>query len=600
MFINKKKMSGNSALLLNSARTALKKALSALSVIVIIMLFYIVFEIISGEAEIPGIYFYIIIGVDLFFILFITNSIFNHVITASKIMTFIVFSTAISIFLKQADTYISDLSSIIPVYGKLIAPIAVAVTIIIIGFFSIRMGGKILKFVSPGRKNKIRLVASYAIFITTIIFLIGSIYDYFPFVNLSIFNTHSIPLLIIFGTAFSSPLIATELTGTLLMASELTVPMAFDTRNVKQNKTVSKTLKYDVSSQTKVANSIQLPPIDNWDPKIWIGERLYGYDINEVLGKGGTSYIMLGKLFDKSYAMKIPIFSRSTSSMTVSTYQDLMDESNALREISSKSKYMVKLYAIHADKIIMKSIVSGNSEMYFMNPPVMIMESMWGGDASKLTYNDNIYLSSKWPYIVAYIIEKVSYSVAVMHENGYVHLDLKPENILFDRIYGNTISDIVNNIKKGVFTPKLSDLGSAVKIGRPPTQYTRSYVSFEQISTIINKRPTTSAMDIYSLGATAYSMLTRKPYNNPIFLKKSDDAIDAYLAYLKKDPTVSRRVINAKLMDLRKAFLIQPPVSDVPKEFVSIISRMTNKNPRLRPTAADVARRMHSIYKKYL
>ncbi|WP_153274205.1 protein kinase domain-containing protein [Picrophilus oshimae] len=598
--MNVSKNQKDSALTLNKARKALKSSISALSIIVILMLFYMLYDIIMGKIKIDSLFFYIITFIDIFFILFITNNVFNRVITIGKSMVFIAFSVALSIFLKQASLYTSQLSLIIPVYGKLIAPIAVSISIMLIGFFSIRMGGKILKFVELNRKNKARLFISYAMFIITLIFFLGTIFDLIPFIHLSrMFDFKSIPFLVIFGSVLSSPLMATELTGTLVLASELTVPLEFDTKNVK-TKTVSKTLKYDTTAQTRVIDKTNLPPIDNWDPNVWLGENLYGYNITKVLGKGGTSYIILGKLFNSSYAMKIPIFTRSTSSMTVSTYQDLMDESNTLREISSKSRYMVKLYAIHADKLIMKSIVSGNSEMYFSNPPVMIMEAMWGGDASKLIYNDNIYLSSKWPYVVAYIIEKMAYAVAVMHENGYVHLDLKPENFLFDRIPGNTISDLISNIKSGSLTPKLSDLGSAVKIGRPPTQYTRSYVSFEQIAAIINKSPTTPAMDIYSLGAATYSMLTRKPYNNPLFLKKSDEVVDVYLAYLRKDPTVNRHVLNTKLVELRKAFLVQPPVSGVPREFQAVLSRMTSKNPRLRPTAADVARKMHSIYKKYI
>lgn len=567
----------------NARKNNIKPVLTFSGVLMIIVLLVTLYMLMSGVWILPPYVAYIEVFFDVISIMFILNLIFYRMVNVAKIASMVVFS-AVMTFLMRGSMYPINIGAIIYMpLEHVINPIVYFSLIIVVAYLIIRMGGQ-----RP--ENSIDMHVSRSISYFAIGLTIASIaYFLMYFMHLSM----HLPVFLSIGSIVASPAIAVNIPSSFYIIDDATIYYKVDMKT----RTL---LTSDTASTKKRYMNRDLPSIEEWNPDLWVGKTLYGYQVTKTLGKGGTSYVMLGNLYNEAYAMKIPLFSRAASSMTVSTYNDLITEGNRLQEISARSSFIVRLYAIHADRNIIKSIVyDKNAEMYLYNPPVIVMEPMWGGSAHEMMMNDNIYFSKDWKYLVAYIVEKMAYALNTVHENGYVHLDIKPENILFSKVPGKSMYEVVSKIRSGEFVPKLSDLGSSSKIGSPPMQYTRSYVPLDQIVALALKKGSTPAMDIYALGATTYTLLTRRTYNNPIYVKAMDDFVNYYISTSRKDPML-RLTFSAKLSTMKRAFRLPVQYNDVPTEFIPIISKMTARHPSARPSATEVARYMNAIYSKWI
>lgn len=52
--------------------------------------------------------------------------------------------------------------------------------------------------------------------------------------------------------------------------------------------------------------TINIPPINQWDPRIWIGRAIGEYRAIDIIGIGGNSYVLKVVKDNKVFAMKIP------------------------------------------------------------------------------------------------------------------------------------------------------------------------------------------------------------------------------------------------------------------------------------------------------
>jgi len=324
-----------------------------------------------------------------------------------------------------------------------------------------------------------------------------------------------------------------------------------------------------------------LPNLNNWDPKVWVNQELHGYKVVEYIATGLSGYV-LRAIFEHSgneVAIKIPILKSGTGTTAL---DETMAEATRLLELSAQSKYLVQLRGILVDRFNVQEIAKGDAALYLKSPPAIVMELMKGGTAKRLIEDpsyDSVYYSEKWGGIVMLIGYMIAMGLETIHNAGFVHLDVKPQNILFNVKPPTTGRDFKDQIRAGTVIPKLADLGSAVRIGGKVNQFTSEYASGEQV---IGGTTATAAMDIYALGATLYSLLTKTPANS----KKLIDAMN----------NVAQN--SGKIGELKTVWnAYRPDVGRISKfsSAVSTLEKMLSSDPQKRPNATSVANSLKNL-----
>ncbi|BCU71066.1 protein kinase domain-containing protein [Stygiolobus caldivivus] len=310
--------------------------------------------------------------------------------------------------------------------------------------------------------------------------------------------------------------------------------------------------------------------IKNWDPKVWVGTKLYGYNVVDTVSEGGSSYVLKGEKDNRYYAIKIlkPSFSRSQT-VALREFTDLFKESNNLVKLSNGNPYLVKVSGIFADVNQIASVLRGDTETYLKYPPAIVTEFMSGGTAKELFVN-YFSPSKDWYEIVRIVIKYTAIALEYMHSNGYIHLDVKPQNIFFSDKLNGGLDEVKKVLESGQVTIKLGDLGSAVRVGEKFFQATPAYCSPEQLEHAILGLGAKVNFDIFSLGMTAYYMVTGK--ESPVS-KYLDEAIDLYNG--NDVGSALKKVDEAK--QVIKLWNIDFP-SDLPYELREFIQKSLKSN----------------------
>ena len=201
--------------------------------------------------------------------------------------------------------------------------------------------------------------------------------------------------------------------------------------------------------------------------------RIDGYDVEAVLGRGGMGIVYRARhqRLNRTVALKM---------MLAGAYAGPHDLSRFLRE----AKAVANLCHEHIVKVFDAGDVGGR--------PCYTMELIEGGSLSRKL------AGTPFPArVAAELLAKVASAVQLAHASGIVHRDLKPANILL------TLDG----------TPKVADFGlakhfedgpgvtlSGVRLGTP------SYMAPELALGMADAIG--PAIDIYSLGAVLYEVLT--------------------------------------------------------------------------------------------
>jgi serine/threonine protein kinase len=157
------------------------------------------------------------------------------------------------------------------------------------------------------------------------------------------------------------------------------------------------------------------------------------------------------------------------------------------------------------------------------------------------------------------IIADAAIALQVAHELGMIHRDIKPSNILVTRNGHGKVSDF--GLVRVDDPNDPFDAYARQSIGTP----------FYMAPEIIRRETISPAVDIYSLGATLYYILTgRPPYT-------AENIKDVLKQHLYADPPDLRHYLPGCSPNL-----------------ASLIQRMMAKEPGARPAAAEVAAILHA------
>lgn len=152
--------------------------------------------------------------------------------------------------------------------------------------------------------------------------------------------------------------------------------------------------------------------------------------------------------------------------------------------------------------------------------------------------------------VVSYLLPVTS-ALAAAHKIGIVHRDIKPENILISREGRIKVADF--GLAQGALLGATQTAESSILLGSV------SYLSPEQVQRGIAD----SRSDVYSLGITAYELLTgEKPFD-------ADTPIQ--IAYMH---------VNERVPHVREK------IGDVPENLDALIYNATSPNPDDRPRSA--------------
>jgi urea transport system substrate-binding protein len=232
-------------------------------------------------------------------------------------------------------------------------------------------------------------------------------------------------------------------------------------------------------STRKVDADVTAAPRAKQDPSDWLGQTLGKYKITGFLGEGGMGMVMKGldSSIDRTVAIKL-------------LPPDLGENDNALQRFKVEARSAAK--SNHPNIVTIYEIGEDKSTHY------LAMEFISGGSVADA-------LKSRGRYEVAEatrIITEACLGLASAHRRGLVHRDIKPANLLLTDDGSVKVSDF------GLAKPTDDDALSMTKTGQ--ILGTPSFMSPEQCQSA----KVDSTSDVYSLGATYYSLLTGKvPYH---------------------------------------------------------------------------------------
>ena len=222
------------------------------------------------------------------------------------------------------------------------------------------------------------------------------------------------------------------------------------------------------------------PPSGAASAVAWIGRSLGKYQLTAVLGQGGMGTVFRAHdpLIDRDVAVKL-------------LPEELADDETALGRFLSEAKAVGKLNHSH---VVSVYDVGQEGRAYYL-----VMELMPGGSAS-----DRLDEGHAFSVLDATRVAiDACKGLAAAHTAGLIHRDIKPANLMQAADGSFKITDF--GLAKPS-SPRAREITQAgMVVGTP------YFMSPEQC----DAKPVDARTDLYSLGATYYSLLTgRNPYED--------------------------------------------------------------------------------------
>lgn len=272
-------------------------------------------------------------------------------------------------------------------------------------------------------------------------------------------------------------------------------------------------------------------PVDS--PEILVksiqpGMVIGGCEIQSLIAKGGMGAVYLGRqlLLDRPVAVKVM---SPTLLKNPKTVKNFLMEGKVMAKLDHPS--IVRVYSTIEERGI-----------YFL-----IMEYVRGRNLKDIIAAEGPLTARKALRIVRQVAEVLAFA----HSHSVIHLDIKPANVLLAEGGQVKVTDFgISHLLKRSGEAKLS--GNI--FGTP------AYMSPEQC--LGDKLSGTS--DIYSLGATLYTLLTgRQPFT------------------CRKGTSIAEQVVNNEPTALE---VLAP---NLPERVIALVQRMMTKDPNVRYQGAD-------------
>jgi eukaryotic-like serine/threonine-protein kinase len=297
--------------------------------------------------------------------------------------------------------------------------------------------------------------------------------------------------------------------------------------------------------QTRLTNdSTDAPPAvrsaAHRSPQSWIGRTIARYQIVELLGMGamGVVYRAFDTLIERDVALKI-----------------LPEELAA--DQATRERFLAEARA--AGRLTNPHVVALHEIGQQDQTDYIVMELMSGGNLADALQRKGAFSPAEATQIVA----DACLGLAAAHAAGMIHRDIKPSNLLRSK---------EGVVKLGDFGLAKRTIGSAQNLTLTGQMVgTPYYMSPEQCQA----RSLDARSDIYSLGATYYSLLTGvTPYHDV------ENPLQVMFAHVQGEPLDPRKLNPA-----------------VPEACARIVARATAKSPDDRyPTAAEMHADLAAAY----
>lgn len=266
-------------------------------------------------------------------------------------------------------------------------------------------------------------------------------------------------------------------------------------------------------------------------PGALTGRHLGGYEVVNVLGRGGMGEVYQGYRDGETVALKV-------------MPPELSVQPEFRTRFSREAQALKSLDHPH----IVRFVTSGEEE----NTAFIALEYVEGGDlAGYLKRNGALPIE-----MVRRLTTQIAHALGFAHQRGIIHRDVKPSNVMLRPSEDGETFDAV-----------LMDFGIA-KLREVHTRYTATsgaigtidYMAPEQITLA---READYRADLYALGVMMYEMLTGKPvfHGNPGFV------VFAHLQQPAPDPRDAR--------------------PDTPRDLAKAVLRALEKKPEDRFTSAE-------------
>ncbi len=231
----------------------------------------------------------------------------------------------------------------------------------------------------------------------------------------------------------------------------------------------------DTSSKVPGLNA---PSVGNAES--WIGRKFDRYELRALLGTGGMGVVYLAHdtIIERDVAIKVLPHELSTNETALARF---LSEAKSAGKLSHPNA--VSIYEVDQE-----------GETYYL-----VMEYVGGG-----TISDELERAGRLSVLAAtQIVADACRGLAAAHAVGLVHRDIKPANLL--RAHDGVVKVADFGLAKQTLNSTLQLTTEGSVAGTP------YFMSPEQCES----RPVDARSDIYSLGATYYTLLTGlHPYQN--------------------------------------------------------------------------------------